>query len=285
LLIDSHCHIDHLDLEPYGGSIEALLAACSEQGVTHFLSVATTLESAQSLQALVSHLDNVYTSVGVHPLQSEAQPVPDPEELFKLALRDKVIAIGETGIDNFYSAETQQWQEDSFVIHAQVAKQVAKPLIVHTREAQDATLRILRDYVDPSVAGVLHCFTESWDMAKAALDLNFYISISGIVTFKNAESLRETVKKIPLDRLLIETDSPWLAPVPHRGKKNEPRYLREVAECVAALKGVSLEALADITSTNFERLFKLGDRKLGDKVENSHSEQQPTMGIKPCSNA
>ncbi|MBV1932316.1 MAG: TatD family hydrolase, partial [Porticoccaceae bacterium] len=226
MLIDSHCHLDYLDLEPYGGSIEALLAACSEQGVTRFLSVATTLESAQTLQALVGHLDNVYTSVGVHPLQSEAQPVPDAEELLKLARRDKVIAIGETGIDNFYSADTQQWQEDSFVIHAQVAKQVAKPLIVHTREAQDATLSILRDHVDPSVAGVLHCFTESWDMAKAALDLNFYISISGVVTFKNAESLRETVKKIPLERLLIETDSPWLAPVPHRGKKNEPQYLR-----------------------------------------------------------
>jgi TatD DNase family protein len=259
LLIDSHCHLDHLDLEPYGGSIEALLAACSEQGVTHFLSVATTLESAQTLQALVGHLDNVYTSVGVHPLQFEAQPVPDPEELLKLASRDQVIAVGETGIDNFYSADTQQWQEESFVIHAQVARQIAKPLIVHTRGAQDATLSILRDHVDPSVAGVLHCFTESWDMAKAALDLNFYISISGIVTFKNAQSLRETVKKIPLERLLIETDSPWLAPVPHRGKKNEPRYLREVAECVAGLKNISLEELAEITSANFDRLFKLGD--------------------------
>lgn len=261
MLIDSHCHIDHLDLEPYGGSIEALLTASIGRGVTRFLSVATTLESAQTLHDMVGHLGNVYTSVGVHPLQSEARTLPDPDELLRLADRDQVIAIGETGIDNFYSADTRQWQEDSFVIHAQVARQISKPLIVHSREAQDTTLSILRDHVDPSLAGVLHCFTESWDMAKAALDLNFYISISGIVTFKSAGSLRETVKKIPLERLLIETDSPWLAPVPHRGKKNEPRYLREVAECVADLKNISLEELAEITSTNFDRLFKLGDNR------------------------
>jgi TatD DNase family protein len=259
LLTDSHCHLDHLDLEFYQGSIEKLLQACSDAGVTRFLSVATNLESAQTLHDLVGHMPNVYTSVGIHPLQSQAQPVPEADDLLFMASRDHVIAIGETGIDKYYSAETQTWQEKSFVVHAEVARHLGKPLIVHSREARDETLAILRTHVDPSVAGVLHCFTESWDMAKAALDLNFYISISGIVTFRNAESLRETVKKIPLDRLLIETDSPWLAPVPHRGKKNEPRYLREVAEYVADLRNISIAELAELTSYNFDRLFKLGD--------------------------
>ena len=259
MLVDSHCHLDDLDLEPYQGSIEALLQASASSGVTRFLSVATNLESAQTLHELVGHLPNVYTSVGVHPLQSQAQAVPEPEDLLRLANRDHVIAIGETGIDKHYSADTEAWQTESFVIHAEVARQIAKPLIVHTREAKSETLAILRAHVDPSVAGILHCFTESWDMAKAVLDLNFFISISGIVTFRNAESLRDTVKRIPLDRLLLETDSPWLAPVPHRGKKNEPRYLREVAECVTELKNISVNELAEITSANFDRLFKLGD--------------------------
>ncbi len=237
-----------------------MLEACRSQGVSRFLSVATNLESAHALHKLVGDVAGVYTSVGVHPLQSEAQPIPDPEELLLAARRDHVIAIGETGIDKYYSAETQDWQQRSFIIHAQVARQAGKPLIVHTREAKEETLGILRDHVDPSLAGVLHCFTEDWDMAKAALDLNFFISISGIVTFKNAESLRATVKQIPLDRLLIETDAPWLAPVPYRGKKNEPRYLIAVAKCVAALKGISVEELAEITSTNFDRLFQLDQR-------------------------
>ncbi len=261
MLVDSHCHLDHLDLSPYNGSIEALINACREHGVTRFLSVATTLKSAQSLQDLVGQFPNVYTSVGVHPLQSEAQPIPDANELKALASSNHVIGIGETGLDKYYSADTLAWQEESFIIHAQVARQLAKPLIVHSREAQAETLAILRDHVDTDAAGILHCFTESWDMAKAVLDLNFFISISGIVTFGNAESLRETVKKIPLDRLLIETDSPWLAPVPHRGKQNEPRYLMAVAECVAQLKNISVGELAAITSANFDRLFKLSGDK------------------------
>ncbi|RLA47931.1 MAG: hydrolase TatD [Gammaproteobacteria bacterium] len=257
MLTDSHCHLDRLDLQAYQGSIEKLLRACQSGGVSRYLSVATSLDSAQTLHELVGHLPGVYMSVGVHPLQSEPQSLPDVDELLSLASADYVIAIGETGLDKYYSADTLAWQRQSFVRHAEVAQQLGKPLIVHTREAKEETLAILRDHVDPSIGGVLHCFTESWDMAKAALDLNFYISISGIVTFGNAQSLRETVRKIPLDRLLIETDSPWLAPVPYRGKKNEPRYLMAVAESVAELKSVSLEELAQATNENFDKLFKI----------------------------
>lgn len=257
MLVDSHCHLDSLDLGLYNGSLETLLEDCRANGVTRFLSVATSLESAQALLSRVGHFAGVYTSVGVHPLQSKAQAIPDKQELVRLASADKVIAIGETGLDRHYSPETLVWQRRSFICHAEVARQLAKPLIVHTREAQDETLEIMRTYVDPSVAGVLHCFTESWAMAKAALDMNFYISISGIVTFRNAGLLRETVKKIPLDRLLVETDAPWLAPVPYRGKQNLPRYVREIAECVAQLKKISLAELAEITSNNFDRLFRL----------------------------
>ena len=257
MLTDSHCHLDRLDLQSYQGSIEKLLRTCQSDGVSRYLSVATSLESAQTLHELIGHLPGVYMSVGVHPLQSEPQPIPDVDELLRLASAGYVIAIGETGLDKYYSADTLAWQQQSFVCHAEVAQQLGKPLIVHTREAKEETLAILRTHVDPSVGGVLHCFTESWDMARAALDLNFYISISGIVTFRNAQSLRETVKKIPLDRLLIETDSPWLAPVPYRGKKNEPRYLMAVAECVAELKNVPVEELAQATNENFDKLFKI----------------------------
>mgnify|MGYP003630499181 FL=1 len=259
MLVDSHCHLDRLDLGPYDGSLETLLQDCRAQGVARFLSVATSLESAQTLLNTVGHLAGIYTSVGVHPLQSEAQSLPDKQTLIRLASADKVIAIGETGLDRHYSPDTLEWQRESFIRHADVARQMAKPLIVHTRDAQNETLDIIRRYVDPSVAGVLHCFTESWEMAKAALDMNFYISISGIVTFRNAGLLRETVKKIPLERLLVETDAPWLAPVPYRGKQNQPQYVRAVAECVAQLKKITLPELAEITSNNFDRLFKLNN--------------------------
>lgn len=259
LLTDSHCHLDHLDLSRFNNSLAALMRHCREQGVGRLLSVATDLKSAQCLDDLLGGgVDGVYTSVGVHPLQPVAVPLPSHDDLVEVAQRDHVVAIGETGLDCHYGEDNREWQRQSFVIHAQVASTCGKPLIVHTREAQNETLAVLRDYVDPEFAGVLHCFTESWEMARAALDFNFYISISGIATFRNAGSLRETVKKIPLDRLLIETDAPWLAPVPYRGKKNHPEFLPTVAQCVAELKNISVEQLAETTNANFDRLFKIG---------------------------
>jgi TatD DNase family protein len=182
--------------------------------------------------------------------------VPSVEALVSLAEADRVVAIGETGLDNFYSAETLQWQRESFVNHLLAAQQTAKPIIIHTRDARDETIDLLRQYPLPA-GGVMHCFTETWEMAQAAIELGFYISFSGIVTFKSAAELREVAKQVPLDRILVETDSPWLAPVPHRGKQNEPQYVREVAQCIAELRGISFEALAEITTQNFHRLFNI----------------------------
>src|SRR5690606_14761809 len=166
-----------------------------------------------------------------------------------------VVAIGETGLDYYYSQDRKAAQQESFRVHLQAAAQLRKPVIVHTRDAREDTLALIREAGDSEVGGVLHCFTESWEMARAALDLNYCISFSGIITFKNAEELREVVRRVPLDRLLVETDSPYLAPVPYRGKKNEPKYVREVAQCVADLKGLPLEELARITTANFDGLF------------------------------
>ncbi|MGB2042075.1 MAG: TatD family hydrolase, partial [Porticoccaceae bacterium] len=193
---------------------------------------------------------------GVHPLQKIDQPVPEVEQLVVLASGPKVVAIGETGLDNFYSADTHQWQRESFINHLLASQQTGKPIIIHTRDARDETIQLLRQYPLQG-GGVMHCFTETWEMAEAALELGFYISFSGIITFNSAADLREVVRLVPLERLLVETDSPWLAPVPHRGKQNEPQYVREVAETVAELKGVSLEQLAEITTQNFHRLFKI----------------------------
>ena len=214
------------------------------------------LKSSSSLLELTQQQDNVYSSVGVHPLQKIDQPVPEVEQLVALASGPKVVAIGETGLDNFYSAETHQWQRESFINHLQASQQTGKPIIIHTRDARDETIELLRQYPLQG-GGVMHCFTETWEMAEAALELGFYISFSGIITFNSAADLREVVRLVPLERLLVETDSPWLAPVPHRGKQNEPQYVREVAETVAELKGVSLERLAEITTQNFHRLFKI----------------------------
>ncbi len=257
LLVDSHCHLDHLDLEPYDGSLEKLLAETAARGVGRMLTVGIDLESSRQQLAMSAELPGVYASVGVHPMNAESHGLPEVEALSELARSERVIAIGETGLDRTYGAETMDWQRESFIRHAAVARACAKPLIIHTRDAQQETLEIIDEHVDPSSAGVLHCFTESWEMAEAALAMGFYLSFSGIVTFKNASALREVVAKVPLDRLLVETDSPWLAPVPHRGKKNEPRFVVEVAQCVANIKGLPFETLARASSDNFDRLFQL----------------------------
>jgi len=255
LLVDSHCHLDHLDLEPYDGCLEKLLADTAARGVSRVLTVGIDLESSRQQLAMSAQLPGVYASVGVHPMNAESHSLPTVVELSELAQSERVIAIGETGLDRTYGADTMDWQRESFIRHAEVARACAKPLIIHTRDAQQETLAMIDEHVDPATAGVLHCFTESWEMAEAALAMNFYLSFSGIVTFKNAAALREVVAKVPLDRLLVETDSPWLAPVPYRGKKNEPRFVVEVAQCVADIKGIPFETLAQASSDNFDRLF------------------------------
>ena len=256
MLIDSHCHLDRLDLSNREGGLEAVIADAQTRGISHLLTVAVDLESSRSLTELTAKYDHIYSSVGVHPLQDEELPLPTVEQLTDLAMLPKVVAVGETGLDNFYSADSFEWQYESFTRHLLASKQVEKPLIVHTRDARDETIKLLKQHQSNS-AGVLHCFTETWEMAKAAMDFGYFISFSGIVTFKNAGELREVVKKIPLDRILVETDSPWLAPVPYRGKQNEPKNVYEVAQCVAEIKGISLAELAEITTNNFFNLFKI----------------------------
>lgn len=254
MLVDSHCHLDRIDLTPYQGNLGAALAAAHQAGVERMLCVGVDRGNAEAVCEIAREHAGVYASVGVHPLDigSDLESV---DSLCALADRAEVVAVGETGLDYYYSRDHIEAQQRSFRTHLRAAAVLRKPVIVHTREARDDTLRIIAEEADRDVAGVLHCFTESWEMAKAAIEMNFYISFSGIVTFRNAEELRDVVRNMPLERLLVETDSPYLAPVPHRGKKNEPRFTREVAECVAELKGISLEELAAITSANFDRLF------------------------------
>ena len=259
MLVDSHCHLDRLDLSNREGGIEAVISDAKARGISHLLTVAVDLDSSKSLTEVTAKYDHIYSSVGVHPLQDEELPLPTVEELVDLAKLPKVIAVGETGLDNFYSADSYDWQYESFTRHLLASKQAKKPVIVHTRDAREQTIDLLKQHQSDS-AGVLHCFTETWEMAKAAMEFGFYISFSGIVTFKNAGDLREVVKKIPLDRILVETDSPWLAPVPYRGKQNEPKNVYEVAQCVADIKGISIEQLAETTTQNFFNLFKLSQK-------------------------
>jgi TatD DNase family protein len=254
MLVDSHCHLDRLNLDAYAGDLGAALAAARERSVTRMLCVSVERANADTVCAIARTHPGVYASVGVHPLDVKDE-VETVAGLCALAERPEVVAIGETGLDYYYSRDNTAAQQQSFRIHLQAAAQVRKPVIVHSRDAREDTLALIRESGDPEVGGVLHCFTESWDMARQALDLNYYISFSGIITFKNAADLREVVKQVPLDRLLVETDSPYLAPVPYRGKPNEPKYTREVAECIAELKGETFERIAEITSANFDRLF------------------------------
>lgn len=259
MLVDSHCHLDRIDLTPYDGDLGAALAAARARGVTRMLCIGIDRNNAGTVCGIARDHQGVYASVGVHPLDI-ADKLETVDSLCTLADRPEVVAIGETGLDYHYennsnSQEKREAQQQSFRAHLCAASRLRKPVIVHTRDAREDTLALIREAGDAEVGGVLHCFTESWEMARAAIDMNYWISFSGIVTFKNAEELRDVVRQVPLDRLLVETDSPYLAPIPFRGKRNEPKYTREVAECVAQLKGISLEQLADITSANFDRLF------------------------------
>ncbi|WP_372861460.1 TatD family hydrolase [Spongiibacter sp.] len=256
MLVDSHCHLDRIDLSPYDGDLAAAVSAAVERGVERMLCIGIDINNAPTVVDIAQRFDNIYASVGIHPLDISDE-ICEVEALLQLADQPKVVAIGETGLDYYYSAEKKVEQQRSFANHLQAASRCGKPVIVHTRDAREDTLSLIAEHGDPRVAGVLHCFTESWEMASAAMDMGYYISFSGIITFKNAAELRDVVKRVPIERLLVETDSPYLAPVPYRGKKNEPKYVREVAECVAELKGLSLAEVAAHTTRNFDQLFKL----------------------------
>ncbi len=256
MLVDSHCHLDRLDLAAHGGSLDAALAAARARGVGRFLCIGISADNAAAVRQLAESHADVYCSIGVHPLDLEPGAEPALDWLLHELDHPRVVAIGETGLDYHYQPEAATLQQASFRLHLEAAQQTGKPVIVHTREARQDTLGMLRA-ADLAQAGVLHCFTEDWDMAKAALDLGYYISLSGIVTFRNAEALREVARRIPADRLLVETDAPYLAPVPHRGKPNLPEYVRDVAEFLAGLRGVAFETLAEQTTANFQRLFTL----------------------------
>jgi TatD DNase family protein len=254
MLVDSHCHLDRLDYKEKHNGIADVIDKAQAKGISHLLSVCVTLDDYPAMAELIAPFDQVSSTCGVHPLYKEA--VMDEALLLAYASSDKVVAIGETGLDFFYSPETKEWQIDAFRRQIRVAKQLNKPLIIHTRGARQETLDILKEEGAEQVGGVLHCFTESIEMAEEAMKMGFYISVSGIVTFNNAKELREVIKAVPLDRLLVETDSPYLAPVPHRGQENEPAYTYDVAKFVAELKGVSYETLAEVTTHNYFSLFK-----------------------------
>jgi TatD DNase family protein len=254
MFIDSHCHLDRIDLAPYQHDFAEFVRESERQNLQHMLCIAIDMESYPAMLDLVSPYENISLSVGVHPNVTEGHE-PSVAELLALAAHPKVIAIGETGLDYFRSSGDLAWQHQRFKHHIQVAKTLHKPLIIHTREAGQDALKVLQQEGAAQVGGIIHCFTEDWDFAEKALDLNFYISFSGIVTFKNALAIKEVAQKIPADRFLIETDSPYLAPAPFRGKPNYPTYVRYVAEQIAELRGISVKEVASLSRDNFFRLF------------------------------
>ncbi len=252
-IVDSHCHIDRVDFDQFGGSIESMLTHANGLSVKEFLCVCIDLENFDKVFSLAKNHQQIYASVGVHPTEQEGKD-PSIEELLQLADHEKIIAIGETGLDYFHvKKESADWQRDRFRRHIAVSNQSKKPMIIHTREAKNDTIKIMAE--EKAEAGVMHCFSEDWETAKAALDLGFYISFSGIVTFKSADALREVARKVPTDRLLVETDSPYLTPVPNRGKPNSPAYTYYVVEKLAEIRGVSIDDIARTTTQNFNNLF------------------------------
>lgn len=255
MFVDSHCHIN---FETFTAQMPALLDRMQQRAVTHALCVSVDLETfPQVLDVATAHA-NVFASVGVHPDHEDVEE-PDVDRLLALSAHPKIVAIGETGLDYFRledrTVADMEWQRQRFRTHIRAARATGKPLIVHTRASADDTLRLMREERADEIGGVLHCFTETWEVAQAALDMNFYISLSGIVTFKNAVALQDVARRVPADRLLIETDSPYLAPVPYRGKTNEPSYVADVGHFVAQLRDQTPEALGAMTTENFFRLF------------------------------
>lgn len=253
-LIDSHCHLDRLDLAPYDNQLSNALNYANEVGVGHMLCVAINMENFKAVIDTAKKYDFVSASVGVHPNETGGHD-PAIDELIEMADDPDIVAIGETGLDYFRSEGDLSWQQDRFRRHITASKETKKPLIIHMRDATEDTLRILREEKADEVGGVMHCFVEDWEVAQKALDLNFVISFSGIVTFKNAQALQEVAKNVPADKMLVETDSPYLAPVPYRGKSNQPAYVVQVAEKIAELRDISLEEVAELTTKNYVNLF------------------------------
>jgi len=249
MLIDSHCHLDLIK----NSDPETLVSTAQAQGVSHCLNVSIDINQFQTVLGIAQRIDNVFASVGIHPNTSR-EMIVDVSTLTKLADDPNIIAIGETGLDYFRSEGDLTWQHQRFRTHIQAAKESNRPLIIHCRDAIEDTLRILRE--EKANSGVMHCFVEDWEIAQEVMDMGFYLSFSGIVTFKNAKVLQTVAKQVPLDRFLVETDSPYLAPVPYRGKTNQPAYVRHVAEFIANLRGETLETIARVTTENFFRLFK-----------------------------
>jgi len=260
MFVDSHCHLDFPELAK---ELPALLDAMAAARVTHALCIAVNLPDWPAVHALALAHPNLYATVGVHPDYRDT-PEASIDLLVELAERPKVVAIGETGLDYYRATGDLEWQRRRFRTHIRAARRIGKPLVIHTRASADDTLAIMRDEGARDAGGVMHCFTETWEVARAALDLGFHISMSGIVTFKNARECKDVARRVPLDRLLIETDSPYLAPVPFRGKRNEPAYVAHVAAEIARLREVPVEAIAAATSENFFNLFRIEARKGSD---------------------
>lgn len=253
MLVDSHCHLNFPGLAE---NLDAVMSVMRDNRVTHALCVSVSLEEFPQVRTIAETYPHVYGSVGVHPDYDNAGEAA-AGQLAALADHPKIVAIGETGLDYYRLKGDLEWQRERFRRHIQAARECGKPLIIHTRDAAADTLRIMREERAEEVGGVMHCFTESWEVAAAAMDLGFHISFSGIVTFRNAGALKEVATRVPLERMLIETDAPYLAPVPHRGKPNQPGWVKHVAEEIARLKGVDLEQVARNTSGNFYQLFKV----------------------------
>jgi len=256
MFVDSHCH---LDFPEYAGQIPDILARMKEALVNHAMCISVDMPNFPNVLALAESHPNLFATVGTHP-DYEDTPEPTEDQLVELAQHPKILAIGETGLDYYRMGDKtyaeMEWQRDRFRTHIRAAIRVQKPLIIHTRSASEDTIRIMKEEGASQVAGVMHCFTESLEVAKASMEQGFYISFSGIVTFKSAKDLQETCKQIPLERMLIETDSPYLAPIPNRGKTNEPSWVAHVAQFIADLKGISVEEVAKHTTNNFKTLFK-----------------------------
>ncbi|VAW52909.1 Uncharacterized metal-dependent hydrolase YcfH [hydrothermal vent metagenome] len=256
MFVDSHCHLDCIDLSDFDNNFDKLIQQTQQASVEHMLCVSISLKEYPSMLEKVQNYPFISVSAGLHPMADESDDF-SIEYLTGLAKDKKVVAIGETGLDYYYHKDDPQWQQDRFRAHIQVANAVKKPLIIHTRDAGDDTLKILQQENAELCGGVIHCFTETQEFANKVLALGFMISISGIVTFRNADVLCKIVKTIPDDRLLIETDSPYLAPTPHRGKQNQPAFVLHVAEALAEIRHSTVEAIAEISRNNFYRLFKI----------------------------
>ncbi len=256
MLVDSHCHLDFPDLAK---RMPDVLQRMRDNDVGVAVCIGVNLEDFPNVLALAEEHVQLYATVGVHPEYTDVEE-PDEAKLVALAQHSKVIAIGETGLDYYWQKDQPEWQRERFRTHIRAARRCSKPLVVHTRDSAADTLRVLKEEGADAVGGVMHCFTENWDIARLALDLGFYLSFSGIVTFKNATIVKDVAQKCPLDRILVETDSPYLAPVPYRGKPNEPAYVRHVAEEIAKLRSISIESVHQATTENFYTLFKHAKR-------------------------